>query len=232
MKAGLEVFLLAVLCSTLAAVQNPYPTGCNGFDTETVYCNDLPGQGSCHGSLQDVIVTPNGDGTSFGTPGTLSCTGGTVNCPGTNSPTCPTCKNGSYYVSATNPACIESGGGGGGGDPDPCDDAVRPNDEDPCSPVNDPPPGDDGAMLMFNRLDGMRLLALFRPSFPVENTSPLIYRPKPLLANHAAQHSSPLALSDLVTPRRPVVDTRPAEPQARPQVSWADRILRVDRRLN
>jgi hypothetical protein len=115
MKA-LCVSLLAVLCGTLATAQNPYPTGCNGFAVETVTCSDVdPGQGSCHGSLPNVIVTPNGENdVLFGQPGTLSCTGGTVNCPGTNSPTCPTCPNVSYFVAATNPDCVSTGGGGTG----------------------------------------------------------------------------------------------------------------------
>jgi len=232
MKASLGVFLLALLCSTLAAAQNPYPTGCNGFATETEYCSEAHPGGGCQGSLDGVIITPDGDGTSYGNPATLVCTGGTNRCSN-GSPTCPTCPNvGGYFVEATNPACVSGGGGGGGGDPDPCDDAVRPNDEVPCPPANDPPPGEDGAMLMFSSLDGVRLLALFRPWLPVETTTPLIYRPKSSLANSAAQHGSPLTPFDLLNPRRPVVDMRPAEPQAKIQVSWADRILEVDRRLN
>ncbi len=116
MKATLAVFLLALLFSTLAAAQNPYPTSCDNFSTETAYCSDVhPGAG-CHGSLAGIIVASTGaDGTSFAQPGTLSCTGGTVNCPGTNSPTCPTCPSVSgYYVEATNPDCGSGIGGGGG----------------------------------------------------------------------------------------------------------------------
>jgi hypothetical protein len=58
MKA-LCVLLLAVSFGTLATAQNPYPTGCNGVETETKYCSDVdPRPGSCHGSLPNVIVTP------------------------------------------------------------------------------------------------------------------------------------------------------------------------------
>jgi hypothetical protein len=110
------VLLLAVLCSgTLATAQNPYPVGCWTFDLETVYCSEVHPGGGCLGSLNFVIVTPIGaTGSDFGTYGTLSCTGGTLNCPGTNSPTCPTCPNGTYIVAATNPACVTTGGGGSG----------------------------------------------------------------------------------------------------------------------
>ena len=72
MKATLAVFLLALLFSTLAAAQNPYPTSCDNFSTETAYCSDVhPGAG-CHGSLAGIIVASTGaDGTSFAQPGTL-----------------------------------------------------------------------------------------------------------------------------------------------------------------
>jgi hypothetical protein len=108
MKASLGVLLFVASWSALAAAQNPYPTGCNAFVTETVTCSDVDvGQGSCHGSLADVIITPTGgSGTSYGQFATLVCTGGTNQCSN-GSPTCPTCPNVSNYVQAqTNPACV------------------------------------------------------------------------------------------------------------------------------
>lgn len=69
MKASLSL-LLAVSCniafSARVAAQNPYPTGCWDFTTETVYCNDVDsGRGSCHGSLIGVIFRPSTMTASF-----------------------------------------------------------------------------------------------------------------------------------------------------------------------
>lgn len=115
MKASLSL-LLAVSCniafSARVAAQNPYPTGCWDFTTETVYCNDVDsGRGSCHGSLIGVIVSPvDDDGLFSGQFESLVCTGGTINSPGTNSPTCPTCPSQSNYVTEVyNPGCLGSG---------------------------------------------------------------------------------------------------------------------------
>jgi hypothetical protein len=116
MKALLCALLLAAVSSGLAAAQtNPYPTGCNDFDTETVYCNDVdPGQGSCQGSLPSVIIDSTGaSGTYDGQFATLACSGGTNKCSN-GSPTCPTCPSVSgYVVEVTNPDCTDDGGGGG-----------------------------------------------------------------------------------------------------------------------
>ncbi len=116
MKAIFRALLLVVSCGTLAAAQdNPYPTGCNDFITETVTCSDVdPGQGSCHGTLYDVIdYSTGGWGTYVGEFQTLACTGGTNHCQGNNSPTCPTCPSvPDYVVEETNPDCTEEGGGG------------------------------------------------------------------------------------------------------------------------
>jgi hypothetical protein len=119
MKAILSALVLVASCSTLAAAQNnPYPTGCNDFITETVTCSDVdPGQGSCHGTLYYVIdYSTGGWGPYFGEFQTLACTGGTNQCQGNNSPTCPTCPSVSgYVVEETNPECTDGGDGGDGG---------------------------------------------------------------------------------------------------------------------
>src|SRR5580698_3644771 len=81
----------AVLSPALA--QNIYPVACADVDIETVYCEDVDaGQGSCHGSLVNVITYVNGDGNFDGEFNTLQCSGGTNRCSN-GSPGCPTCPN-------------------------------------------------------------------------------------------------------------------------------------------
>jgi hypothetical protein len=127
----LAVSFWVALCTPAHA---QYADSCDDFQTETLYCNDQdPGQGSCHGSLPFVIDFLNGDGTFDGVPATMACTGGTINCPGTNSPTCPTCPNVSgYLVEQTNPSCSTCTGSCSGGGGCPTDKAGRFVG---CSPV-------------------------------------------------------------------------------------------------
>jgi len=53
-----SVFYCLQCCGMLATAQNPYPLAA-GLCCRDVTCSDVdPGQGSCHGSLPYVIVTP------------------------------------------------------------------------------------------------------------------------------------------------------------------------------
>lgn len=105
-------------CITLAASQNPYPTDCNVWITETIHCSDPEGnyQTNCSGSLLVIDYQAPGEGTQTENNGTLACT---CTDPGPNCGT-PTSKikcsavPGWLIPQDNSEYCNGSGGGGGG----------------------------------------------------------------------------------------------------------------------